>query len=259
MNHSTTSTRRQRLETRAEKRRKWAAKARDRSAAAFEASDRAVAGIPPGQPILVGHHSQRRHERAIERCHGAMTRGLEEGKKADHHEARARGIETQLERSIFSDDDDAIEKLEEKAKACDESAANTNEMNRVWRRSRAEFDEKYGKALGLAAQKLGEDFSWLKIKPFDAGPDRAEARRCRKRIAELKARAERRQAAESAGGVLVEGDWHVRVTFEEKPGREVLRALRAAGFRWSAPSWYGARSKLPVEVTELVGESGAAS
>ncbi|MCH9682007.1 MAG: DUF3560 domain-containing protein [Deltaproteobacteria bacterium] len=45
-----------------------------------------VSGIPMGQPILVGHHSQRRHERAIERSSAAMDRAVE----ADRQAKRAR-------------------------------------------------------------------------------------------------------------------------------------------------------------------------
>ena len=41
-----------------------------------------VSGIPFGQPILVGHHSEGRHRRTIERAHNAMRRGIEADKKA---------------------------------------------------------------------------------------------------------------------------------------------------------------------------------
>lgn len=59
----------------------------------FEKSHAATAGIPFGQPILVGHHSQRRHERAIERSHAAADRGLaahREAEGAAHGAAAAR-------------------------------------------------------------------------------------------------------------------------------------------------------------------------
>ena len=60
--------------------------------------------------------------------------------------------------------------------------------------------------------------------------------------------AERKTAAAEAApsGVVIEGtgEW-VRVTFAEKPAREVLDALRATGFRWDGGSWVGERSKLP--------------
>lgn len=39
--------------------------------------------IPLGQPILVGHHSERRHRRDLARADGAMQIAVEEGRKAD--------------------------------------------------------------------------------------------------------------------------------------------------------------------------------
>lgn len=70
---------------RAERRREWAQKAEVRSARYFEKSEAAVAGIVPGQPILVGHHSEKRHRAAIDQSWAAMGRGVAEGEKAESH------------------------------------------------------------------------------------------------------------------------------------------------------------------------------
>lgn len=48
--------------------------------------------------------------------------------------------------------------------------------------------------------------------------------------------------------MLIEGNEYVRVTFPEKPDREVLDSLRAAGFRWGAGSWVGRRDAVPASV-----------
>jgi uncharacterized protein YidB (DUF937 family) len=54
-----------------------------------------------------------------------------------------------------------------------------------------------------------------------------------------------RERAEASGGVVVEGkDW-VTVTFAEKPDRDILDSLKAAGFRWAKGSWRGRRENLP--------------
>ena len=45
---------------------------------------------------------------------------------------------------------------------------------------------------------------------------------------------------------------YCRVTFSEKPEREVLNALRGAGFRWGAGSWSGRLDAVPEAVKELV-------
>lgn len=51
-------------------------------------SERAT-GIPLGQPILVGHHSEKRHRRAIEKADNAMRKSVEETEKAEAYNRRA--------------------------------------------------------------------------------------------------------------------------------------------------------------------------
>jgi hypothetical protein len=63
--------------------------ARVRASAAFSRANNAVAGIPLGQPILVGHHSERRHRAALARSDSAMRTGCEEADKARSLSARA--------------------------------------------------------------------------------------------------------------------------------------------------------------------------
>jgi hypothetical protein len=55
----------------------------------FDTADRATAGIPFGQPILVGHHSQRRHENAIAKSHANMGAGVQAHQEAEQARERA--------------------------------------------------------------------------------------------------------------------------------------------------------------------------
>ena len=103
---------RERREARAARREAWA-ESRDRKAAASFAKAAAIAdNIPLGQPILVGHHSEGRARRDQQRIEDGMFAGVAHSKMADHHERAAETIRQQLDRSIYSDDHDAIEKLE---------------------------------------------------------------------------------------------------------------------------------------------------
>ena len=61
-------------------------------------------GIPFGQPILVGHHSEGRHRRALIRADNAMRRSIEADKTMDYYAGRAAGVGTG---GISSDDPDA--------------------------------------------------------------------------------------------------------------------------------------------------------
>lgn len=70
-----------------------ARKAEAREAAAWDAEHRILDGIPMGQPILVGHHSERRHRRDLERAEGHRRRGLAEMERRDYHQDRERAAE----------------------------------------------------------------------------------------------------------------------------------------------------------------------
>lgn len=106
--------RRERLSRRAERLRDWSQTRRTKAAASFAERDRIADGIPPGQPILVGHHSERRHRRDLARMDQRMRSGIEHEEKATSMESRAANLDAQLERAIFSDDPDAVPKLTEK-------------------------------------------------------------------------------------------------------------------------------------------------
>lgn len=85
--------REERAEGRAERFADRAERASGASDAAYNAAHRISDGIPMGQPILVGHHSERRARRDVERMHNGMRKGIEEGKRADHWAGRAEAAE----------------------------------------------------------------------------------------------------------------------------------------------------------------------
>lgn len=67
-----------------------AERAQERSDQAQAAAEQLSDSIPLGQPILVGHHSQRRHERDLARINRHQQRALEEQAKANRLAARAK-------------------------------------------------------------------------------------------------------------------------------------------------------------------------
>lgn len=265
-------TRRERLERRAERRRDWAASRKKKAAVAFKGVEEIADRIPLGQPILVGHHSERKARKDQDRIHAGMRRGVEHNDMARRHEQRAAGLEAQLDRSVFSDDADAIEQLEARIAEREVARDRGKRINAAWRKAGkpdpldhevwAVFAAKVGTedaALaerGLRHQRRADVpglFSWAK--PYDPKYDGANIRRDRERIEEVKRRQATADKAEAAGGVLVtyhgaDGGW-CRVTFAEKPDREILNALRSAGYGYGAGSWSGRAESLPQEVKEL--------
>ena len=55
----------------------------------FETSHKITENIPLGQPILVGHHSETRHRRDLDKSWNAMGKSVEMSKQAEKYEDRA--------------------------------------------------------------------------------------------------------------------------------------------------------------------------
>jgi hypothetical protein len=73
----------------AEKYQQWANSAESQSAASHKRSHDLVKDIPMGQPILVGHHSEKRHRRTLDLSWDALGKAVALSNKAGEHESRA--------------------------------------------------------------------------------------------------------------------------------------------------------------------------
>lgn len=242
-------TRREKLEARLEYRELHAGKAAQAAVDAFGASRKVVEGIPLGQPILVGHHSEKAHRGALRRADSKMRKGLERQDMAARHAGAAAGLERMLKTNIFSDDADAIEALEAKIEKLEGERKNMRDANRLYRKGDAEGLAALGfPDLEALKAEIAKRYTWEQKGPYvpyqlsNLGGRIAAAK---KRLAAVKVQQERAAAAEAAGGVVIEGADYVAVTFAEKPARELINELKAAGFRWGGGSWLGYRAKLP--------------
>jgi hypothetical protein len=243
-------TTRERLERKLEKRQEWADKANARSAAALDNARQMTEHIPLGQPILVGHYSEAGHRRTMERCAAQMDKGVEEYRRAEYHESKANGLERYLENTIFDDDPDAEEKISAKLAELERIQEQWKATNKIIR-SKASTEEK---ALQLVALGLQQTAAYNTIErggipSYALQNNNANIRRYRQRLESIRTRKQRAERAQSAGnGILIEeipGTSMVRVTFAEKPEREIINALKGAGFYWRNGSWNGYADKLP--------------
>ncbi len=103
---------RERREARAARLRQWAGSREAKAGQAASAVQTITDMIPLGQPILRGRHSQRRAERDQDRIERGTRRTVEHASKAREFSQRAANIEAAAEHAIYSDDPDAIEKLQ---------------------------------------------------------------------------------------------------------------------------------------------------
>ncbi len=245
-------TRRERLERRREQRQAWAQARQDDAAARLDQAHRIADMIPLGQPILVGHHSERRHRRDLDRIDSNMARGCDSLHMAEHHVGKAAGLQCQLDSSIFSDDPDAVDALRRRIAGLEAKRDRIKAYNASCRRGARDLSL-------LDSAEREHIVSLARVAPYairgnGAFPSYvlsnlgADIRRNQERVADLERRARRTERAATAGGLVIEGGEWVRVTFAEKPARPILDALKAAGFRWGAGSWHGPRASLPIAV-----------
>ena len=194
--------------------------------------------IPMGQPVLVGHHSQRRHERDLERMRRSFTKSIELTNEAKALARRAARAERST--AVSSDDPEAVEKLREKLAVLATDRERMRAANAAIRAG--------GDVLGaLAALGFRQDHAKKLLERDFAGrigfPDyalrnaAAEAARLERRIRDLEERAMAPVTADVVIGDarISEAENRVRVTFPGAPPESVRRALKSAGFRW-APS-----------------------
>lgn len=77
----------------AQKKREQAARAKQRSKEHWDEAKKLADQIPFGQPILVGHHSEKRHRRHLEKMDRHGFKGLEEHRKAERLIGQAENLE----------------------------------------------------------------------------------------------------------------------------------------------------------------------
>ncbi len=282
------ATRRERLEAKIEKRAEWAAGRREKAAALTSYTDKFRGDWAFNtQP---GHIPER--ARVIR----ATEKSFDHVQMAQHHDSKAAGLADQLERSVFSDDADAIDQLRARIAANEEQRDRMKAINAQIRKgpgwqARLEaagvtLTEGERKELILVAQHqpyyCDKATGAPIFPPYALTNLGARIRTDKERITDIERRQARTAKAEANGGATIDGpvgpdcgalveiaaghpwtcgrvagheegqhypnaEW-IRVTFAEKPAREILDALRAAGYRWGAGSWVGPRNTLPAIV-----------
>lgn len=131
---------RERREARAERLRGWADKRDDKADASFGAAQIIADGIPFGQPILVGHHSEGHARRDQDRIHNGMRSGIENTRKAEEMRDKADNIERAANQAIYSDDPDAVDALRAKIDKLEAQRARIKAYNESCRQRKAAGD-----------------------------------------------------------------------------------------------------------------------
>lgn len=194
--------------------------------------------IPFGQPILVGHHSEKKDRNYRDKIHDKFGKSFEKMEKAKYYTEKAETIESYD--AISSDDPQALQKLEQKLKSLQEAQEFMKSANKCIKKKDMESFLK----LPHTSLKIWEDLN----KPDFTGcrgfarysltNNGANIRQVQNRIGKLKKLSERQSVDKVINGVRIFENREanrLQVIFKGKPEAETIKKLKSCGFRW-APS-----------------------
>ena len=211
----------------------------ERSTVLYEVSGRATEGIPLGQPILVGHHSEGRHRAALKQSHSAMEKSCEAQAKATYYADKAAGVGRG---GISSDDPEAVVKLRAALASMQALQDVMKASNKAIRSKKTPEKQvaaliELGISEGVAADAVKPDFAGrIGFPSYVLSNNSANMRRVELRIKELEANQQRVDKEEVGAGYTYREDTaenRVMFIFEGKPDEATRQLLKAHGFKWS--------------------------
>jgi type II secretory pathway component GspD/PulD (secretin) len=201
--------------------------------------------IPFGQPILVGHHSETRDRNYRGKIENGFRAGFAEIERADQLEARAAAAEANT--AIFSDDPNAVEKLEDKLARLEKRQEVMTAANKLVRKG----DREGLAEMGFSEDRINRLFAPVMGRPgfqtFELTNNGANIRRIRERVEYLKRHAQDQNQESEVNGVKIvdnADENRVQIFFPGKPDESTRAALKSHGFHWtpSLGCWQRQRS-----------------
>src|SRR5277367_4095454 len=186
--------------------------------------------ISLGQPILAGHHSEKRNLNRIDRHFAAAK---EHHDKAEYFLRRAAAAESNV--VIFSDDPDATEKLVDKIERLKKRQGLMKRANQLIRKADREGLTDLGFSDETVAKLFTQDFAGRVGFPnYALTNNSANIRRLEKRLSAIQNTQHDETTEEQfASGVRlvdnVEAD-HLQIFFPDIPSEEIRRELMCNGF-----------------------------
>lgn len=233
-----------------------------------EESREMMSAIPMGQPILVGHHSEKRDRNFREKAWNKLGQAVELSEKAEYYEHKAKAAENN--NAISSDDPEAIKLLKEKLEKLEKLQSIMKAANKIVRSKKLTDEEKIQEMvkLGLseegAANALKPDFCGrVGFASYSLQNNNANIKRVKDRIKELEKRANGETTEEEINGIKIVDnveDNRLQIFFNGIPAAEIRSELKRNGFRWSRYNscWQSYRNerakRVARQVAQKVGE-----
>lgn len=213
-------------------------KATSNSTALATRSNQMADCIPFGQPILVGHHSEKRDRNFRSKIHSIMGKSVQEMKKAEYYQNKADSVG---KGGISSDDPSAVNKLKSKL----EKLQQTQELMKKANKLIKKFPDHNARIeglieLGFSKEKtldiLNPKYGSIGFASYSLQNNNAEINRLKKRVAELQA-LENRTATEVEKELYKYSECKIEnrcmFIFDGKPNDEIRQILKSNGFKWS--------------------------
>lgn len=178
-----------------------AEQAEQRSQSHYEKQSKIASVIPMGQPILIGHHSEKRHRNDLKRIDNEMRRSIQESEKADYYRNKVDNIDNS--KVISSDDPQAIEKLQ----------ARIEELEKA------------------KVEVKARPHEWYELPYLNA-----DIRRLKDRIKEIQELEELQfeDITFTGGKAILNRDINrLQLLFDAIPNEEIRTLLKGHGFKWS--------------------------
>ena len=228
-----TSDYQERLENRKERLENYSKKAAKQSLEAYSRGHDMAKIIPFGQPILVGHHSEKRDRNYRAKFVKQFDKSLELGKKAEYFENKAASVGTG---GVASNDPEAVKKLKEKLQKLEASRDKMKVTNKALRSNDDDALLKIGYSVeAIAKLKEPDCFNNIGFASYTLTNISAEIRRLKKRIESL---SEIRQSEplefENDDLEIFVSDGYIVIDFKfGKPSDEVRKLIKSNAFKWS--------------------------
>lgn len=221
--------------------------------------------IPLGQPILVGHHSERSDRSIRAKISRNYEKGFEHHRIAEDYRTRAAAAEANT--AISSDDPDAIPKIEAKIAHLETRQEQMKAANKIIKSRKKDYTADQRIADLQTEIGLTEETARTLLDParfggagfpgFELTNNNANIRRLKARLGELRRAATETTTERMIGDVRIVDSTEenrLQVYFPGKPDETIRSALKGHGFRWSPRNgcWQAYRSAQAERIIETI-------
>ena len=230
----------------------------------YDIAHKKAAAIPFGQPILIGHHSEKADRNYRKSIGNMMDKSVEHSRKSKYYEEKAKATENNT--AISSDNPDAIQLLQEKLDKKMKEHKFMLDTKKICRSKKTSETEKIkqlkmlGYNVDAAITMLSQDRHIPRFQTWEccfSKNGNATIKRIKNRIAVLKSR------KNDVTSLIIINDIKIvdnveenrlQMFFNGKPEDETRRKLKSHGFRWarSIEAWQRYRSSDAIRIAKEI-------